>query len=369
MFKNRIISLTLALLYSAFSTYAQVTLPADNNKKASVSENIGITKVTVNYSRPSVNGREDKIWGQLVHYGFQDLHYGTSKAAPWRAGANENTTIEFSTDVDIEGKLLTKGKYGFFIAMGAKKATIIFSNFSTAWGSFYYDAKDDALRVDVPITNLDKSIERLTYEFDEQTSNSAVLSLLWERVKIPFKISVDLQKTQIESFRKEFNMGQFYSYWQNMNTAANYCLINNINLEEALDWSERSINTYFGEANFRTLSTYAGLLEKLDRRIEADSVMQKAIPMAKTPELFNYGFGLAMAGNNSKALDVWKMGWEKDNSSDYSILGMAMGFYLRGQKEEAVKLANEGLRKTKESGFKNYYSTLIPKMEAGENIF
>lgn len=84
--------------------------------------------------------------------------------------------------------------------------------------------------------------------------------------KIPLKISVDLQKLQIESFRREFNSGIFYRYWQNMHTAANYCMVNNINLEEGLSWADRSINTYFGEANFLTLSTYAGLLEKFNRK-------------------------------------------------------------------------------------------------------
>lgn len=157
----------------------QTTYPPDNNKKASVSENIGITTVTVNYSRPSVSGREGKIWGDLVHYGFKDLHYGTSKAAPWRAGANENTTVDFSTDVLIENKPLPKGKYGFFIAMGPEQATIIFSKFNTAWGSFYYNPADDALRVDVPVKHLNESVERLTYQFDEQQTNSAVLSLVW----------------------------------------------------------------------------------------------------------------------------------------------------------------------------------------------
>ena len=104
-------ALWISLLLGSRWGHCQVTMPADNNKKASVSEQVGITQVTVRYSRPSVNGREGKIWGALVHYGFRDLHYGTSKAAPWRAGANENTTIEFSTQVRIEGQALAAGNY------------------------------------------------------------------------------------------------------------------------------------------------------------------------------------------------------------------------------------------------------------------
>src|SRR6188472_587328 len=132
--------LSFILLGATIGSKAQITFPPDGNKKASVSEEIGITKVSIEYSRPGLKGREGKIWGGLVHYGFADLHYGTSKAAPWRAGANENTTIEFSSDVAVEDKPLPAGKYGFFIAMGADKATLVFSKFSTAWGSFYYDS-------------------------------------------------------------------------------------------------------------------------------------------------------------------------------------------------------------------------------------
>src|ERR1700748_1327135 len=91
------------------------TLPSGGNKKASVSERIGITDVVIHYDRPGVKGREGQIWGKLIPAGYNDLGFGTSKAAPWRAGANENTTIEFSNDVKIEGQDLPAGKYGFFI--------------------------------------------------------------------------------------------------------------------------------------------------------------------------------------------------------------------------------------------------------------
>ena len=282
---KKILIASLPVILFVITAHSQITFPADGNKKASVSENIGITTVKIDYSRPEVKGREGKIWGNLVHYGFADLHYGTSKAAPWRAGANENTTIEFSTEVSIEDKPLQAGKYGFFIAMGDEKATLVFSKFNTAWGSFYYDFKDDALRVEVPVHKLNENVERLKYEFGEQTENSAVLSLQWEKVKIPFKISVDLQKLQIAAFRREFNSGIFYRFWQNMHMAANYCLVNNTNLEEGLSWADRSINTYFGEANFLTLSTYAGLLEKFNRKKEADSLMKK---LSQWPRHFNY---------------------------------------------------------------------------------
>ncbi|TAG19594.1 MAG: DUF2911 domain-containing protein [Cytophagia bacterium] len=357
------------LLFLANQSFAQLTMPSGANKKAIVAERIGITQVQINYNRPLVNGREGHIWGELVHYGFADLHYGTSKAAPWRAGANENTTIEFSTEVSVEGKPIAAGKYGFFIAMDAEKATIVFSKANNAWGSFYYNQKDDALRVEVPVQKMTESRERLTYEFGEQTNDAATVALLWEKVKIPFKISVDLPKLQIESFRNEVNSGAVYQYWQNMHTAANYCLVNNINLDEALGWSDRSINSFFGETNFQTLSTYAGLLEKLGRKREADSVMVKAMTLGKIPQLFQYGFELCQNSKTKEAFAIFENNYKKDPSNDYSILGMAMGHYALKNQKEALVFAKKGRDKTQDSGFKNYYSTLISKMEAGKDIF
>jgi hypothetical protein len=366
--KKKVIEPLLITLF-AITAHSQITLPTDANKKASVSEDIGITTIKVNYSRPQVNGREGKIWGDLVHYGFADLHYGTSKAAPWRAGANENTTIEFSSEVSIEGKPLQAGKYGFFIAMGAEKATLVFSKFNTAWGSFYYDSIYDALRVEVPVQKLNESVERLKYEFGDQTENSAVLSLQWEKVKIPFKISVDLQKVQVESFRKEFNSGMFYRYWQNMHTAANYCLVNNINLEEGLSWADRSVNTFFGEANFLTLSTYAGLLEKFNRKKEADSLMRKALPMATPLQLLMYGSNLNKMKKHQEAFKFFKTNYDKYQKENYANMVMVMGYYFLENKKEAIKYAEKGKEITTEPGWKSYYDSLIKDMNAGKEIF
>jgi len=153
------------------------TLASGGNKKASVSERIGLTDVTVQYDRPGVKGREGQIWGKLIPVGYTDQGFGSSKAAPWRAGANENTTVEFSTDVKIEGQTLPAGKYGFFIAYDPAECTLIFSKNNSSWGSFYYDPKEDALRVKVKPVAADKSVEWLKYEFMNQTENTATIAL------------------------------------------------------------------------------------------------------------------------------------------------------------------------------------------------
>lgn len=366
--KNQIIA-TFLFMFSAVLAQGQITFPPDGNKKASVSEFIGITNVEIKYSRPGVKGREGQIWGKLVHYGFVDLNYGTSKAAPWRAGANESTTMEFSTDVTIEGKLLPKGKYGFFIAMGAEKATLVFSKFNTAWGSFYYDAKDDALRVEVPVGQLEESVERLKYEFSEQTENSATISMEWEKVKIPFKVSVDLPETIIAAYKKEVDSGIFYRYWQNLQMAANYCLTHNMNLEEALGWADRSINSYFGESNFKTFSTYAGLLEKLNRKTEADSIMKKAMPLGTSRQLFIYGIDLNKMKTHKKAFEIFKWNYDKNSDDIYAHLGMVSGHYYLGDKKKALKYCKSGKEKTTDQGFITYIDMLINDINEGKDIF
>jgi len=361
--------ITACLLFAAVIAFAQITFPSGGpNRKASVSQYIGNTEVRIDYNRPIVNGREGKIWGGLVHYGFADLHYGTSKAAPWRAGANENTTFTFSTDVSIEGKPLKAGKYGFFIAMGPEKATIIFSNVSTAWGSFYYDSKDDALRVEVPVAKLNESVERLTYVFSDETDDAAIVSLQWEKVKIPFKVSVDLEKEQIAAFRREFNSGIFYRYWQNMQMAANYCLMHNINIDEAIGWAERSINTYFGEKNFATLSTYAGLLEKKGMKQKADSVMKKAYPLATTLQLYSYGRTLENQKRTTEAIAIYKMNYEKNADDLYSCMGITRGYALQGNTKEALKYANKTLPLAKDTYYKGYSEEIVAKLQAGKPL-
>jgi hypothetical protein len=255
-------------LMSYIGSYSQLlTAPEGGNKKALVGERIGITDVAIHYDRPAVKGREGKIWGGLVHKGFADLGFGTSKAAPWRAGANENTTIEFSTPVSIEGQTLPAGKYGFFIAYDPVESTIIFSKNSTSWGSYFYDPKEDVLRVKVKPQPLDKSEEWLTFAFSDQTKTGATVALLWEKLKIPFKVEADYNNLQLESFRRELRSEKsFNPGWQSFNQAAQFCLQNNINLEEGMKWAEDALNSpFYGEKNFVPMSTKAGYLQKLTR--------------------------------------------------------------------------------------------------------
>src|SRR5215475_2994517 len=178
------------------SLHAQLDLPpSGGNPRATLMEEVGITSITIKYSRPDVNGREGKIWGdgKVVTYGFSTASLLTNKnTEPWRAGANETTTISFEHDVKVEGKDIKAGTYGLFMAIWADKVTIIFSRQTGAWGSFYYDEKDDALRVDVKPIKLDKSVEFLKYEFIEHKPKYCVIALQWEYLSIPFRVDVDV---------------------------------------------------------------------------------------------------------------------------------------------------------------------------------
>ncbi len=319
------------------------TPPSGGNKKAAVSERIGITDVTIHYDRPAVKGREGKIWGQLVPIGFSDQGFGSSKAAPWRAGANESTTIEFSTDVTIEGKELKAGKYGFYIAYDPNESILIFSKNNTNWGTFYYDDKEDALRVKIKPVATDKSVEWLKYEFTNQTANAATVNLIWEKLCFPFKVEVDLNKTQVASFRKELrtDMGFFWLGWQ---TAAQWCADHNTNLEEALLWADTATNpNMLGTKNFATLSTKAQILSKLGRTKEADDLMKEAMTYGEMLQIHQYARTLLQQKRAKEAFDIFKYNAEKNPNQFTTLFGLARGYSGVGDYKKALEFAEKAL--------------------------
>jgi len=366
--KKSLLAIGIALL-PTFLFAQNLTIPPDGgNKKASVSERIGITDVSVHYDRPAVKGREGKIWGGLVHTGYKDLGFGTSKAAPWRAGANENTTFSFSTDVMIEGKPLKAGTYGFFIAMGEGDATLIFSNNHTSWGSFFYNENEDALRVTVKTIPLNETVERLKYEFSDETENSAVVSLVWEKLKIPFKIEVDYVKTQLESFRRELRSSEGFGpdAWIQ---AVNFSVEHNTNLDEALVWSDYAINGVFvGQKNFKTLSAKASVLNKMNRNAEADALMKEAMPLATMQELHQYGRQLMRQKRYAEALDAFKLNAQKNPNVFMTNMGMMRGYSATGDFKNALKYAKAAQLQAPDKGNKDALEKFIPMLEAGKDI-
>ena len=231
----------LMILFPEQSLVAQrMTLPASGgHQKAAVSQQIGLVEVSVSYSGPSVvapdgTDRRGKIWGGLVKYGLQKEDYGTCGAAcPWRAGANENTVVRVSHPVLVEGKALAAGAYGLHMIPGAEEFTVIFSRNATSWGSYFYDPKEDVLRVVVksrkaPFTPL------LTYEFVERKGDRATLALRWDELEVPVSIVVENPAALwVENLARELR-GQRGGTWQSWTEAAQYCLQSKVNLPEAL---------------------------------------------------------------------------------------------------------------------------------------
>lgn len=364
---KKLVLLVFGLVAMQWAAAQLTTPPNGNNKKAVVGERIGITDVTIHYDRPGVKGREGKIWGQLVPYGMQDQGFGTSTVAPWRAGANENTTIEFTTPVKVEGRELAAGKYGFFVDLKENEANLIFSNDNNSWGSFFYDPHKDALRVIVKTEKTSESVEWLKYEFMNESENDAMIALLWEKLKIPFKVEVDLVKTQLESFRKELNssVGFDPERWAE---AAQYCADHNTNLEEALIWSDYSVKGRFvGKKTFPILKTRAAVLTKLNRNAEADSVMKEAVSIGQVGELHQYGRELLQEGKNARAMEVFQYNAKKNPNVFTTNMGLSRGYAANGDFKNALKYAKAALPQAPDKMNKDNLENMIKQLEQGKN--
>lgn len=365
--KKTLLVIAAFFLLQPFVHAQLTTTPNGGNKKATVAERIGLTDVTIHYDRPGVKGREGKIWGILVPYGFADLGFGTSKAAPWRAGANENTTIEFSTDVKVEGKNLTAGKYGFFIAVGKEESILIFSKNSTSWGSFFYDDKEDALRVTIKQKTMDHSVEWLRYEFMNETASSATIALLWEKWMFPFTVETDLNKNQLAIFRNELKSDKGFE-WKPWAQAAEWCADNNTNLEEGLQWADYAISgQYIGEKNFRTLSIKAKLLNMTGKAAEADALMKEAIPLGSMLDIHGYARQLQAAKKMAEAASIFKANYKKFPNQFTTNMGMVRALSSEGNFKEALKYANAALPQAPDPGNKMNVESMIEKLKAGKD--
>src|SRR5881227_2930718 len=258
-------TLCIAILGLTRAAFAQndLNLP-DVSQAAEVKQRIALTDIKVTYHRPLVNGR--KIWGALVPYG-----------KVWRAGANENTTIEFSDPVSIEGQPLAKGVYGLHMIPNPDSWTVIFSKTNTGWGSYSYDQKEDALRVNVKPRPLAEIKEALEFEFEDLKPDSTAVTLKWEKLGVPFTVSVNDADQTLQNIRAQLKgRGQFT--WQALDEGAQFCLTKNINLDEALRWADASIQN---EERFENLSTKADILKALNRPDEAKAAWNEAMEIFK----------------------------------------------------------------------------------------
>lgn len=188
---SMMLSLLLLVTFTFLTTDSAVAQDKEVRKslRASVTQRLGVdTDVTFDFGRPGV--KERKIWGELVPYGmYEGNKYSDNKPYPWRAGADENTTVEFSKDVKIDGKKVAAGKYGIHMIASEKEWTVIFNKKNDGWGSYEYDQSQDALRISVKAEKAEHQ-EWLNFGFDNLDGTKATAFMHWEKVKVPFSIEV-----------------------------------------------------------------------------------------------------------------------------------------------------------------------------------
>lgn len=316
---------------------------------------MGIAEVCVTYNSPDVtnaNGkdRRGEIWGKLVPFGMSQERWlendgEATTPKPWRAGANETTVLTVSHDVLVEGKPLPAGSYGLFFIPGEKQWELILSTDAESWGHYFYNERNDALRVTVTPEKSEYR-EWLAYDFTIKKSDSTRLVLLWEDLKVPIEISlVNVHATYINEIKKELQTRKLL-YWYNWHEAAKYCLDNNVELEQGLQWIDKAIDQpWIGMANFSTLRTKAELLYALNRKQEADSLMKFAIEhTAGVFELHNYGRELLAQNRINEAAKVFTLNAERHPTIWVTKLGLARLQGVKGDFKNALKNA-EAARK------------------------
>jgi hypothetical protein len=319
------------------------------SQRAQISQRIGITDITINYHRPLVKDR--KIWGSLVPYG-----------KVWRAGANENTTITFSDPVLVEGKPLDKGTYGLHMIPTADEWTIIFSKNSTSWGSFTYDQAEDALRVTVKPQPIGMH-NALTFDLDQLQPDSVIVELEWEKLAVPFKVSVDVHDTVQDSLKKQLrSLSQFT--WMSWDDAANYLLAEKIALNDALTYADKSIEI---EDRYNNEITKSRILTALNRKDEAATAQKKALDFASPLQIHSYARQLLAEKRSDEAFAIFRENAKKHPDQWFVHTGMARMYSAQGKFDDAAKEIKVALAGAPDDQ-KSYLDGLVKQLEAKQDI-
>ncbi len=295
------------------------------SQAATVTQRIGVTDITINYSRPGVNGRI--IWDALVPYN-----------EVWRAGANENTTIEFSTDVMVNGNKVPAGKYGLHMIPTTGDWTVILNKDNAAWGSFFYKQENDQLRFTVKPQTADFK-ERLSYSFLDPAPDNVTVIMHWEKVRIPIEIKVDLNRLVLADIQKQLTSLPGFN-WQAWNQAANYAYSTANDPDKALQWADRSIGI---NKNVTNTYTKAIILDALGKSSEADALRQEAFKDGTEAEINALGYQFLIAGKVDDAMVLFKKNTELHPDSWNAWDSLGEGYMNKGDKEQAKKYYNKAL--------------------------
>ena len=347
----RVLVAIQGLLFFVAVAHAQSTildLPRAS-QHALVTQRIGITDVSINYHRPVVNKR--KIWGGIVPYG--DV---------WRAGANENTTIVFTDPVSVEGKALPKGTYGLHMIPGENEWTVIFSKNFTSWGSFTYDQKEDALRVTVKPQTAEFH-EALTYDFDDVKPDSSTITLRWEKIAVPFKVAINLNDVVQQSLNQQLRgLGQYT--WFGWDDAATYLVDNKGNLDEALKYSNNSIQN---EERYENLFTKSRVLDAMGRKDEASAAKNKALAKANAIQLHTYARQLQNEGKQAEAFTIFRDNARKNPDQWIVHVGLSRMYSGQGDFANASKEMNTAITTAPDTQ-KAPLQSLAKRLQAKEDI-
>ncbi|HEU5312528.1 MAG TPA: DUF2911 domain-containing protein [Candidatus Udaeobacter sp.] len=342
--------LAILALGGTVSAQNDLNLP-DVSQAAKVKQRIALTDITVNYHRPLVNGR--KIWGGLVPYD-----------KVWRAGANENTTIEFSDPVWVEGQPLAKGTYGLHMIPNPDSWTVIFSKTNTGWGSYSYKQDEDALRVTVKPKPLAEPKEALEFDFEDLKPDSTALTLKWEKLGVPFTVSIKDADQTLQNIRAQLKgRGQFT--WQALDEGAQFCLTRKINLDEALRWADASIQN---EERFDNLSTKADILKALNRPDEAKTAWNRAVEIATPVQLYSYGRRLQSQKQGVEAMEIFQQAAKRFPQGVYGDLARARIKSAAGDFAGAANEAKQAQAAAPTDAQKQSIKALIDRLEAKQDI-
>lgn len=227
---------------------------------ATAVQTAGITDITVTYHRPGVKGRV--IWGELVPYD-----------QIWRTGANNATTIEFSTEVTVAGTKIAAGKYSLFTIPAREEWTIIINKNTTLSGTDGYKQEEDVVRFKIKPQATEHQ-EWMMFTFENLSKSSADLVLCWEKMKVAFTINVNTDDLVLKGFKTDLG-------WQSASRAASYCLDNNVALEDGKKWIDQSLAV---ERNYWNL-TLKARYQALDKNNKAAAeTMQEALDLGQKME-------------------------------------------------------------------------------------
>jgi tetratricopeptide (TPR) repeat protein len=328
--------LPLVLLFAltaALPAAAQnLTLPRVS-PHATVTQTVGLTEITVDYHRPSVGGRE--LWGGLVPYG-----------EVWRAGANENTTVTFSHPVAIEGEALAAGTYGLHMVPGESEWQVAFSRAHRSWGSFTYDAAEDALRVRVSPQPAPFFAEQLRYEFADVTRDGATLALHWGDLRVPLAVTTDTPAVVLAGLEDELRgVAQFNA--QSWQQAAFWTFQNEVDDEQALAWIDRSVTLQPGLLN---LNIKARILDRMGRDEEKAAAIAQADALAANENDVNLlGYTFLQTGDVERAVATFERNVREHPESWNVYDSLGEGYAAAGRTADAIEQYSKALEMAPEA--------------------